>query len=63
MKSLLTEIEAANYLCLSSATLRKWRCVGKGPSFLKIGSAVRYDLQIIRSYLEECRQRPSGKEI
>ena len=63
MKSLLTEIEAANYLCLSSATLRKWRCVGKGPSFLKIGSAVRYDLQTIRAYLEACVQRPYNEGI
>jgi len=39
----LTTKEAAAYLGLMPCTLEKWRCQGKGPRFVKLGSkAVRY---------------------
>ena len=41
MKILLNETETAEQLSLKTNTLRKWRCLGKGPSFVKFGSAVR----------------------
>jgi predicted DNA-binding transcriptional regulator AlpA len=40
---LLRETEAAPILGIEVATLRRWRWAGRGPSFRKIGSAVRYD--------------------
>jgi predicted DNA-binding transcriptional regulator AlpA len=40
---LLRETEAAPILGIEVATLRRWRWAGKGPSFRKIGAAVRYD--------------------
>ncbi len=40
---LLRETEAAPILSVEVATLRRWRWAGKGPSFHKIGAAVRYD--------------------
>jgi hypothetical protein len=41
---LLTSREAAEWLGLSEPTLRRWRCEGVGPRFLKFRAAVRYRL-------------------
>lgn len=43
MAQLLTERDASKLLCLSVRTLQKWRLCGRGPRFLKLGHAVRYD--------------------
>jgi len=37
--------EAALYIGLSPATLAKWRCLGGGPPFAKLGRAVVYELR------------------
>jgi hypothetical protein len=51
MYILITEKEAAKQLCLTQSTLRKWRWLGKGPSFIKIGAAVRYDPEAIKRFI------------
>jgi predicted DNA-binding transcriptional regulator AlpA len=38
----LDEAEVAALLSLSPATLRTWRCLGRGPKFAKVGRSVRY---------------------
>lgn len=48
---LMTEIEAAERLTLSSATLRKWRAEGRGPTFLQLGRRVRYSEDAIERWL------------
>ena len=40
--TLLTELQAAVCLSLKANTLRRWRVIGKGPPYLKLGGAVRY---------------------
>ena len=52
MNPLLTENEVAKRLSLTTNTLRKWRCLGKGPNFIKIGSAVRYEQEEITTFIE-----------
>lgn len=42
MTQLFTPKEAAEMLCVSDLTLRKWRWEGKGPQFVKIGRKVAY---------------------
>jgi hypothetical protein len=39
---LLTEKQAAAILNCSVALLRKWRLLGIGPAYLKVGRLVRY---------------------
>lgn len=39
---MLTPDEAARFLALSPKTLARWRWAGRGPGFVKLGSAVRY---------------------
>jgi hypothetical protein len=41
---LVDETRAAQLLDLRVKTLRRWRWAGKGPRFVKLGSAVRYRL-------------------
>jgi len=49
--ALVDEIEAARILNLSEKTLRRWRGAGRGPSFCKLGSAVRYSLADLDSFI------------
>ena len=53
MAQLLTERDASKVLCLSVRTLQKWRLCGRGPRFLKLGHAVRYDLAELRRFLAD----------
>jgi len=39
---LLTTAQVAELCGLSQSTLRKWRCIGEGPRFARMGRAVRY---------------------
>ncbi len=43
------EKEAADYLHVAVATLRRWRWAGKPPAFVKIGGSVRYEPQTVKN--------------
>jgi predicted DNA-binding transcriptional regulator AlpA len=53
---LLTERDASKILCLSVRTLQKWRLCGRGPRFLKLGHAVRYDRAELERFLGDARR-------
>ena len=53
---LLNEHEAAEYLRLAVATLRRWRWAGRGPVFHKIGAAVRYRLSDLYAFIKAGRR-------
>ena len=55
---LINEHEVARLLALSVKTIRRWRWSGRGPRFLKIGAAVRYDPADI-SALKQAARRTS----
>lgn len=57
---LLDELGAAEILSLSRTTLRRWRSVGTGPAFVKIGAAVRYKPSGLRRFIEHHRQNAAG---
>jgi hypothetical protein len=48
---LLREIDAAAYLGLAPKTLSRWRWAGKGPSFHKLGTAVRYSVYELDKFI------------
>jgi predicted DNA-binding transcriptional regulator AlpA len=52
---LLNEKEAAELLNLSLATLRRRRCDGRPPRFIKIGASVRYCAQDLDDFIEASR--------
>ena len=57
---LVNETAAAMILALSVKTLRRWRWAGKPPSFVKIGSAVRYDPKVLRDLIDAGRRNSTS---
>ena len=49
---LLTNVEAAAFLRLSPRTLDRWRWAQRGPTFKKIGGAVRYRLSDLERFAQ-----------
>jgi hypothetical protein len=47
------DIDAAIYLGVKPTTLRKWRSLGTGPKFIKVGRKVKYALTDLREYLRK----------
>jgi hypothetical protein len=57
---LIDERDAAKALCCSVAALRKWRLLGNGPAYVKIGRLVRYSEADLNAYLDANRVQPAG---
>lgn len=56
---LFNEHRVAEYLNMSLGSLRRWRLFRKGPKYLKIGSAVRYQREDLDTWLNSCRATSS----
>ena len=52
MQDLMTTSAVAEWTGLSEVTLRRWRTEGKGPSFVRLGRAVRYRREDIAAFVE-----------
>ena len=59
-KRIVGEREAAIFMGLAVQTLRNFRHQRRGPAYLKIGRAVRYDLGDIKAYLQKRRIDPEA---
>jgi excisionase family DNA binding protein len=57
---LLTEVEAADALRLSTRTLQAWRIKKVGPPFLRAGRAVRYRESDLTDWIEASIISTSG---
>ena len=57
MDAFINEKALAAFLAVSVATVRAWRLRGRGPRFVKLGSAVRYRPEDIDTWIGS---RPSG---
>ena len=58
----VNEKALAKEMNLSVQTLRNWRHKGKGPPYIKIGRAVRYNIKDIEKYLKQNRIDPERRE-
>jgi hypothetical protein len=60
---LLTEKQVSTITAIPPGTLRRWRCVGEGPPYIKLGNGpkarVKYDAVDILAYVEAGRRFPS----
>jgi hypothetical protein len=54
------EKQAAGQLGCSVAALRKWRLLGNGPAYVKVGRLVRYSETASVGYLDANRVQPAG---
>ena len=66
-KPFLTEKEAAEYIALAPATLRRWRCVGRGPSWHRLSTSGRrgrivYARADLEAWIAACRQETPGND-
>lgn len=52
--------ELADYLGISRKTLQKWRSLGLGPNYLKLGAKVVYRIEDVNTYIQRSLriQRP-----
>jgi hypothetical protein len=53
---LVTEHRAAEILGLKVSTLRRWRWAGRGPEFVKLNAAVRYDPRVLAEFVQAGRR-------
>jgi hypothetical protein len=51
MLNLLTEIDVAERLQVSLASVRRWRLEKRGPTFVKVGTLVRYRPEDLESWV------------
>lgn len=66
MNDWLTPAEVATILNMSVVALRKWRHLGIGPNYLKMGdstnSRVRYNRQAVEAWIERRTKRVEDAE-
>ena len=58
--NLLNNDQAAAEIGLAPKTLSFWRCMGKGPAFIKLGGRVLYRRADLAAYIEANRYDPSS---
>ena len=58
VRKLLTDEQVAERWGLKVQTLRNWRFQGRGPAYLKLGAAVRYDESVIEEHEKSATVQP-----
>lgn len=59
MRNAFTDRELADHLGISRKTLQKWRSLGMGPTYLKLGSKVVYRIEDVNAYIQRSLRIPS----
>lgn len=62
MSVLCNTSQAAERCSLSPRTLEKLRVVGGGPPFIRLGGAVRYQLEDLDSWIAANRRRTTSED-
>jgi Helix-turn-helix domain len=44
---------------MPESTLRYWRCAGIGPTYVKLGGGIKYDLADVEAYVRANKRKPS----
>jgi hypothetical protein len=57
---MFTEKEASQYLKCSIGLLRKWRQLGEGPAYAKMGRLIRYAEGDLAAFVAAHRVQPPG---
>lgn len=62
MRNLMSETHVATILRISPRTLRNWRSQHRGPAYLKIEGAVRYDPAAVEEFVKAAALRQQRRE-
>ncbi|HLM99282.1 MAG TPA: helix-turn-helix domain-containing protein [Bryobacteraceae bacterium] len=57
---LIDEKEAAEILGCTVSAMRKWRFLGKGPAYCRVGRLVRYSGADLAAFLDANRVQPGA---
>jgi predicted DNA-binding transcriptional regulator AlpA len=55
--------EAAEILGTTEGTLKSWRSRGLGPKWVKLGAAVRYDVEELLDFIKKNTRVPSVRAL
>jgi predicted DNA-binding transcriptional regulator AlpA len=61
MDQLLNETQVSERLQVSLACLRRWRLLGTGPQYVKVGTLVRYRPEAIENWIDSLPTGGSGR--
>jgi hypothetical protein len=61
LETLLTELQVAELLKVSVATIRRRRLFRQPPNFVKIGASVRYRREAIQRLIESAEQHTEAQ--
>jgi len=61
MSKMLDDKQAAEQIGCTFHALRKWRLLGKGPRYHKVGRLVRYAETDLAAYLDANRVQPAAQ--
>ncbi|GHC61924.1 helix-turn-helix transcriptional regulator [Neogemmobacter tilapiae] len=61
--NILLERELAARWKMSARTLQRWRAQGWGPSFIRIGGAIRYTLADVEDYEKQQKECRGSQEL
>lgn len=56
----VTDVEAAKILSVAAQTLRNWRCMGRGPAYVKRHRMVRYKVADLLAFMNAGRIDPGA---
>jgi predicted DNA-binding transcriptional regulator AlpA len=60
--ALLTDADLARRLQVDQRTLARWRALGTGPKYVRLGRTVRYAVEDLQAWLDECQARSLEEE-
>jgi hypothetical protein len=63
MIKLMSTKQAAEMLGTTTGTLKSWRSRGLGPTWVKLGAAVRYDVEELLDFIKKNTHVPSVRAL
>jgi predicted DNA-binding transcriptional regulator AlpA len=63
MAKLISTKQAAEMLGTTKGTLKSWRSRGLGPTWVKLGAAVRYDVEELLDFIKKNTHVPSVRAL
>ena len=63
LPQLVSSKQAAGVLGIPEGTLRYWRCIGRGPGWVKLGRRTLYSVDDLVEFIARGRRNPSVRTM